>query len=66
MASHADLRGPPDWPAPSPARRSGRIGGGGIGARLAKRLSAQRQTLTQVPGCLLVVVSGYMLYRSLT
>jgi len=44
----------------------GGIAGGWIGARLAKRLSAQRQTLTRVLGCMLVVVSAYMLYRSLT
>ena len=45
---------------------AGGIGGGWIGARLAKRLSAQRQTLTRLLGCMLVVVAGYMLYRSLT
>ena len=45
---------------------AGGIGGGWIGARLARRLSAQRQTLTRLLGCMLVVVSGYMLYRSLT
>jgi hypothetical protein len=44
----------------------GGIGGGWIGALLAKRLSAQRQTLTRLLGCMLVVVAGYMLYRSLT
>ena len=33
----------------------GGIGGGWIGARLAKRLSAQRQTLTRLLGCMLVV-----------
>jgi hypothetical protein len=43
----------------------GGIGGGWIGARVAQRLSAQRQTLTRLLGCMLVVVSGYMLYRSL-
>jgi uncharacterized protein len=45
---------------------AGGIGGGWVGARLAKRLSAQRQTLTRLLGCMLVAVSGYMLYRSLT
>jgi len=45
---------------------AGGIGGGWIGAHLAKRLSAQRQTLTRLLGCMLVVVAGYMLYRSLT
>jgi uncharacterized membrane protein YfcA len=44
----------------------GGIGGGWIGAHLAKRLSAQRQTLTRLLGCMLVVVAGYMMYRSLT
>jgi uncharacterized membrane protein YfcA len=44
----------------------GGIVGGWVGARLAKLLSAQRQTLTRVLGCMLVMVSGYMLYRSLT
>ena len=29
-------------------------------------LSAQRQTLTRVLGCMLVVVAGYMLYRNFT
>jgi uncharacterized protein len=45
---------------------AGGIAGGWIGARLAKRLSAQRQTLTRVLGCMLVVVAVYMLYRSFT
>jgi len=45
---------------------AGGIGGGWVGARLAKRLAAQRQTLTRLLGCMLVVVSVYMLYRSLT
>jgi uncharacterized membrane protein YfcA len=45
---------------------AGGIAGGWIGAHLAKRLSVQRQTLTRVLGCMLVVVSAYMLYRSLT
>ena len=45
---------------------AGGIGGGWIGAHLAKRLSAQRQTLTRLLGCMLIVVAGYMLYRSLT
>jgi uncharacterized membrane protein YfcA len=44
----------------------GGIAGGWIGARIAKRLSAQRQTLTRLLGCMLVVVSAYMLYRSFT
>jgi len=43
----------------------GGVGGGWGGALLAKRLSAQRQTLTRVLGCMLVVVALYMLYRSL-
>ena len=42
---------------------AGGIGGGWAGARLAKRLSAQRQTLTRLLGCMLVVVAVYMLYR---
>jgi uncharacterized protein len=45
---------------------AGGIAGGWIGAHLAKRLSVQRQTLTRVLGCMLVVVSAYMLYRSFT
>src|SRR5271154_3405414 len=53
-----------DWPV-ALLFMAGGIGGGWIGARLAKRLSAQRQTLTRLLGCMLVVVSGYMLYRSL-
>ena len=44
----------------------GGIAGGWIGARIAKRLSAQRQTLTRLLGCMLIVVSAYMLYRSFT
>jgi uncharacterized membrane protein YfcA len=44
----------------------GGIGGGWAGARLAKRLSAQRQTLTRLLGCMLVIVAVYMLYRSWT
>jgi uncharacterized membrane protein YfcA len=44
----------------------GGIGGGWAGARLAKRLSAQRQTLTRLLGCMLVLVAVYMLYRSWT
>jgi uncharacterized membrane protein YfcA len=43
---------------------AGGIGGGWAGARLAKRLSVQRQTLTRLLGCMLVVVALYMLYRS--
>lgn len=53
-----------DWPV-ALLFIAGGIGGGWIGARLAQRLSAQRQTLTRLLGCMLVVVSGYMLYRSL-
>jgi uncharacterized membrane protein YfcA len=53
-----------DWPL-ALLFIAGGIGGGWIGARLAQRLSAQRQTLTRLLGCMLVVVSGYMLYRSL-
>ena len=45
---------------------AGGIGGGWAGVRLAKRLSAQRQTLTRLLGCMLVVVAVYMLYRSWT
>jgi uncharacterized membrane protein YfcA len=45
---------------------AGGIAGGWLGALLAKRLSAQRQTLTRVLGCMLVVVAAYMLYRSFT
>ncbi len=45
---------------------AGGIGGGWAGARLAKRLSAQRQTLTRLLGCMLIVVAAYMLYRSWT
>ena len=45
---------------------AGGIAGGWLGALLAKRLSAQRQTLTRVLGCMLVVVAVYMLYRSFT
>jgi uncharacterized protein len=44
---------------------AGGVAGGWIGARLAKRLSARRQTLERVLGCMLVVVAAYMLYRSL-
>ena len=54
-----------DWPI-ALLFIAGGIGGGWIGARLAQRLSAQRQTLTRLMGCMLVVVSGYVLYRSLT
>jgi uncharacterized membrane protein YfcA len=45
---------------------AGGIAGGWLGALLAKRLSAQRQTLTRVLGCMLIVVAAYMLYRSFT
>jgi uncharacterized protein len=44
---------------------AGGIAGGWIGAHLAKRLSSQRQTLTRVLGCMLIVVAAYILYRSL-
>ncbi len=44
----------------------GGVAGGWIGARIAKQLSAQRQTLTRLLGCMLVLVSAYMLYRSFT
>jgi uncharacterized protein len=54
-----------DWPI-ALLFITGGIAGGWIGAHLAKRLSAQRQTLTRILGCLLVVVSAYMLYRSFT
>ena len=49
-----------DWPV-APLFIVGGIVGGWIGARIAKRLSAQRQTLTRLLGCMLVVVSAYML-----
>jgi uncharacterized membrane protein YfcA len=54
-----------DWPV-ALLFISGGIVGGWIGAHVAKRLSVRRQTLTRVLGCMLVVVSAYMLYRSLT
>ncbi|HXA20798.1 MAG TPA: sulfite exporter TauE/SafE family protein [Acetobacteraceae bacterium] len=54
-----------DWPVALLFILGG-IAGGWIGARIAKRLSAQRQTLTRLLGCMLVVVSAYMLYRSFT
>ena len=54
-----------DWPVALLFILGG-IAGGWIGARVAKRLSAQRQTLTRLLGCMLVVVSAYMLYRSFT
>jgi uncharacterized protein len=54
-----------DWPV-ALLFIAGGIAGGWIGARLAKRLSVQRQTLTRLLGCMLVVVSAYMLYRSFT
>jgi uncharacterized membrane protein YfcA len=53
-----------DWPIALLFIAAG-ISGGWFGARLAQRLSAQRQTLTRLLGCMLVLVSGYMLYRSL-
>ena len=54
-----------DWPVALLFILGG-IAGGWIGARIAKRLAAQRQTLTRLLGCMLVVVSAYMLYRSFT
>ena len=54
-----------DWPVALLFILGG-IAGGWIGARIAKRLSAQRQTLTRLLGCMLVAVSAYMLYRSFT
>jgi uncharacterized protein len=54
-----------DWPVALLFILGG-IAGGWIGARIAKRLAAQRQTLTRLLGCMLVVVSVYMLYRSFT
>jgi uncharacterized membrane protein YfcA len=54
-----------DWPVALLFILGG-IAGGWAGARLAKLLAAQRQTLTRVLGFMLVVVAGYMLYRSLT
>ena len=53
-----------DWPI-ALLFIAGGIAGGWLGARLAKRLSSQRQTLTRLMGGMLVVVSIYMLYRSL-
>ncbi len=53
-----------DWPVALLFILGG-VAGGWAGARLAKLLAAQRQTLTRVLGCMLVVVAGYMLYRSL-
>jgi uncharacterized membrane protein YfcA len=54
-----------DWPVALLFILGG-VAGGWIGARIAKRLSAQRQTLTRLLGCMLVVVAAYMLYRSFT
>ena len=54
-----------DWPVALLFILGG-IAGGWIGARIAKQLSSQRQTLTRLLGCMLVVVSAYMLYRSFT
>jgi uncharacterized membrane protein YfcA len=54
-----------DWPVALLFILGG-VAGGWIGALIAKRLSAQRQTLTRLLGCMLVVVSAYMLYRSFT
>ena len=63
--SNYSLSGLVDWPVALLFILGG-IGGGWIGARLAKRLSSQRNTLTRVMGCMLVVVAAYILYRSLT
>jgi uncharacterized membrane protein YfcA len=54
-----------DWPI-ALLFIAGGVFGGWLGARLAKRLSARRQALTRVLGCMLVAVSVYMLYRSFT
>jgi uncharacterized protein len=54
-----------DWPVALLFILGG-VAGGWIGAIVAKRLSTQRQTLTRLLGCMLVVVSAYMLYRSFT
>ena len=64
-AVNYSLSGLVDWPVALLFILGG-IGGGWIGARLAKRLSSQRNTLTRVMGCILVVVAAYTLYRSLT
>ena len=45
-----------DWPVALLFILGG-IAGGWIGARIAKRLSAQRQALTRLLGCMLIVVS---------
>ena len=64
-AVNYSLSGLVDWPVALLFILGG-IGGGWIGARLAKRLSSQRNTLTRVMGCMLVVMAAYILYRSLT
>jgi len=64
-AANYAVSGLVDWPI-ALLFIAGGIAGGWIGAHLAKRLSEQRQTLTRVLGCMLVVVSAYMLYRSFT
>src|SRR5690606_5296 len=42
---------------------SGGVGGGFLGARLAKRLSDKRGRLTTIFAALIFVVAGYMLWR---
>jgi uncharacterized membrane protein YfcA len=64
-AANYAVSGLVDWPI-ALLFIAGGMAGGWIGARLAKRLSTQRQTLSRVLGCMLIVVSAYMLYRSLT
>jgi hypothetical protein len=64
-AVNYSLSGLVDWPVALLFILGG-IGGGWIGARLAKRLSSQRDTLTRVMGCMLAVMAVYILYRSLT
>ena len=64
-AVNYSLSGLVDWPVALLFILGG-IGGGWIGARLANRLSSQRNTLTRVMGCMLVGVAAYILYRSLT
>jgi uncharacterized membrane protein YfcA len=64
-ASNYAVSGMVQWPT-ALLFIAGGIGGGWAGARVAKRLSARRQTLTRLLGCMLVVVAVYMLYRSWT
>jgi uncharacterized membrane protein YfcA len=61
-AVNYSLSGLVDWPVALLFILGG-IGGGWIGARLASRLSSQRNALTRVMGCMLVVVAAYILYR---